>query len=311
MTGAAVHADGILRRLEELWRVWARPDESELLRACAMTLMVLTEGPPTDPALAGLLTELMLAHPFRAVVVGRVPGAGRQLEADVTVHCALARGRRTQICCEQIRIGATAEALADLPPVVRGLAAADLPVVVWLSDAAALKQQPCAELISLADRLIVDSAADPHWQATLRRARTLLRSGAALADLAWLRLTPWRSALTSAFDDPARRGRAGTIQRVELHHAPPSPPPAALYLAAWLRLRLPGRPAAQFVSIPAGRGLQAVRLFAPDDAPVVECTIEQLSRFPAAERLQELLAEELSLMAPDPSFGAVLAAVLD
>ncbi len=309
MTRAAIDADSILKRLDELWRTLAAAEETELLRACAMTLLVFTEGPPNDAALAGSLAELMLAHPFRAIVIGRIQDGGRRLEAEVTARCSLAHGRRTRICCEQIEIGATALALSDLAPIVRGLTVADLPVVAWLRDAGAL-EQPCGELVSFADKLILDSTAEGNWQVMLRSARALLRQDAALADLAWTRLTPWRLALAEVFDDPDRAAKAGAIERIELQHAPPAPPSTAIYLAAWLRLRLPGAPAVTFAPVPSGEGLCAVRLYAPGSGLAFECGTELLSHFPGTSRLEYLLAEELSLMAPDPAFEAVLAASL-
>jgi glucose-6-phosphate dehydrogenase assembly protein OpcA len=313
VTRAAIHADSILNRLDELWRTLAAAEETELLRACAMTLLVFTEGPPNDAALAGSLAELMLAHPFRAVVIGRIQDEGRRLEAEVTARCSLAHSRRTRICCEQIEIGATAEALSDLAPVVRGLTVADLPVVAWLRDAGALGR-PCGELVSLADKLILDSTPIGNWQVMLRSARALLRQDAALADLAWTRLTPWRLALAEVlevFDDPDQEAQAGAVEHIELQHAPPAPPSTAVYLAAWLRLRLPGAPSVTFAPVTSGEGLRAVRLYAPGSTLAFECSSELLSHFPGTSRLEYLLAEELSLTAPDPAFEAALALSLD
>lgn len=318
--GEAIHADAVLARLGEHWRMLAETGRTEVLRACAMTLLVLTEGPPSDPDLAGTLTAIQLAHPARAIVVGRLEGAGRRLTAEVRARCRLAPGRRTQICSEQIELAATEEALADLPPVVAGLVAADLPVVVWLRDPAALDRAPLAGLVSLGDKLILDSDAMRDWQARLQRAQALLAPGAGLGDLAWARLTPWRSVLAEFFHDPAGKPLLGSVERLEVHHGGPLPAGAA-YLAAWLRLLLPAGPAATLVQLAQGEGLSAARLHARglqldlrrSQAQDHELTggDELLFRRPHAPKLEELLAEELALIGPDPVFQAVLEAVLN
>lgn len=307
--GEPIHADAILAQLGEHWRMLAETGQTEVLRACAMTLLVHTEGPPSDPDLAGFLAAFELAHPARAIVVGRLEGAGRRVTAEVRARCRLAPGRRTQICSEQIELGATEEALADLPPVVAGLTAADLPVVVWLRDPAALDPGPLAGLVSLGDKLILDSDALRDWRARLRRARALLARGAGLGDLAWARLTPWRSILAEAFHHPARKALLGAVERIEVHHGGPLPAGAA-YLAAWLRLLLPACPAATFVEVADGEGLCSARLHAqglelalhrsqPRELELASAN-ELLCRQPDAPLLEELLAEELALIGPGP-----------
>ena len=50
-------------------------------------------------------------------------------------------------------------------------------------------------------------------------------------DLAWTRLTTWRSLLAAAFDQPVGKVKKGTVEAVTGHAS-------ALLLAAWLGERL-------------------------------------------------------------------------
>jgi hypothetical protein len=92
--------DRILRELSELWVSFGKQDGGEstgVLRACAMTLLVVA-GAEEDAADVGeTLASLMRDHPSRAIVVRVFDAEKAGLEARVFAQCWMPLGHRRQI----------------------------------------------------------------------------------------------------------------------------------------------------------------------------------------------------------------------
>jgi len=219
----------ILRELTELWVSLGQSDTATdgVLRACAMTLVVLADA-REDPGEAGeTLAALMREHPSRAIVVRVDPSPSATLEARVFAQCWMPFGSRRQICCEQIEIIAPAAALREVPAVVLPLVVADLPVVVW----SRMPGGEYTEFASLATKTIVDSAS----AADLRQLHTARQ---VVADLAWTRLTRWRELIAQIFENPVYASELPNIDRLRIVRVRSAVPVSAWYLAAWLLLCL-------------------------------------------------------------------------
>ncbi len=129
-------------------------------------------------------------------------------------------------------------------------------------------------------------------------------------DLSWTRLTPWRSLIAAALDQPHQTITGGAVAG---EHSSPS----AELLVVWLADRL-GVPIEREDS--AGPGLTEVRLHTNDGDIAVRRTDGRLAmlRVPgwperpiALKRrgLDELMAEELRRLDPDDIYAECLAAV--
>src|SRR5437016_137638 len=132
--GATIQPDRILQELSELWVSLGKPSDGEstgVLRACAMTLVVVAEAQEDAAEVGETLALLMRDHPSRAVVVRVRDSQEAELEARVFAQCWKPFGQRRQICCEQIEISTSNSSLADVPAVVLPLVVADLPVILW------------------------------------------------------------------------------------------------------------------------------------------------------------------------------------
>ena len=88
---AAVSADSILREMTDLWVTLGASGKAEtgmgVLRACSMTLVVVTEEGEDLAALGETIAALMPAHPARAIILRLEGGSGRQLGAKVVARC--------------------------------------------------------------------------------------------------------------------------------------------------------------------------------------------------------------------------------
>jgi glucose-6-phosphate dehydrogenase assembly protein OpcA len=318
---ATIKPDKILRELNQVWAALGQPDagggSDGVLRACAMTLIVVTEGPPDDSSLTETIAALMRDHPSRAIVIRLGSGHGRDLSASVNAQCWKPFGSRQQICCELIEIQAALPALEDLAPVLRGLAAPDLPLILWLREQALLELPP----FELGDKLIVNTAGAPDAPRALARIAGLATGSRLVADLSWTRLTRWREIIGHIFASPARLAKISDIDQVTVKHLEDAVPVRALYMTAWLRNRLGDRPSYQLKPVsPSGAvnrssEVQGVSLRGTG----IDISIELCDNDSAQLRLDhlelreafsvpseyELLREELTMLGKDTVYEAV------
>src|SRR5437773_1788177 len=175
LMAATIQPERILHELSELWVSLGQQNGHEstgVLRACAMTLVVVAEAQEDAAAVGETLALLMRDHPSRAVVV-RVRDTGEpDLEARVFAQCWMPFGQRRQICCEQIEISTSNSSLSDVPAVVLPLVVADLPVILWSRMPSLFATPALNSLARIATKTIVDSAAFPDSAAALRRLST-------------------------------------------------------------------------------------------------------------------------------------------
>lgn len=242
-------------------------------------------------------------HPSRTLVVirrpARIPGAGTwsHLDAEVRVGSEAGTG-------ETVVLRMYGEVSEHAESVVLPLLVPDAPVVVWWPvDAPGIPSRD--PLGALAQRRITDASTAA---APLRELHARLRSYApGDTDLAWTRLTPWRSALAAALDQaPARV----TSAIVEAEAADPS----AELLARWLEARLDVS-----VARVAGAGpvVTAVRLGTDDGELVIERPAGPVALLtlpgqpPRTLALKvrptsDLIAEELRRLDPDDMYAIAL-----
>jgi glucose-6-phosphate dehydrogenase assembly protein OpcA len=322
---AEAHPERILKDLHDLWITLGKEESGTgdgVLRACALTLIVMEQDDGDTSATGETLAELMRDYPSRAIVLRVRPGEGRALEARVFAQCWLPFGRRKQICSEQIEITAGRLSLAAVPPILLALAAPDLPVVMWRRSASLAGMREVAALEALADKLILDSDAAGDVRdasAVLSAAR---QSGAPFADLAWTRLTAWRETIAQVFDCPLPRTCLPGFREITVLHGRGGISISACYLAGWLSVALgwdPLDPRLRFSE--TGNGdLAGMTLSAPGSEIEIsrqgeQSLIARINGMPhrasAAARSQaSLIGEEISIAGRDPIYERSLAAAL-
>ncbi|MCP5120231.1 MAG: glucose-6-phosphate dehydrogenase assembly protein OpcA [bacterium] len=307
----------LMRDLDAQWAALGELEDAGVLRACSMTLVVLTDKREGDSqSLGETLAALMRDHPSRAIVV-RLDGsrADAGIEGRVSVQCWMPFGRRQQICSEQIEISASSAHIADLPPVLRGLAVPDLPLVIWRRG----QLDPALDaVLDLADKVIVDSTGTREAAAQLARIRSATTRKRPVADLSWTRLTRWRQTIAQAF----ATAPPDDIEEVSVSHYPEFVPLRALYLAAWLRGAIGEGPRYWFRQ--AGRQqpcqprgeVEGVSLAGPNlelsifqlEGEAVKLTLDGAPARKVFPLLTDytLLREELTITGHDPVYDAVL-----
>lgn len=264
--------------------------------------MVLTLVVVTDEASYETATNAAAAaaqeHPSRVLVLIAVPdNETARLDADVCIGGEMGPG-------EQVVLRLAGPLAGHPESVVVPLLISDAPVVVWWPGfpPAVPKADP---LGAMAQRRITDAAALPEPETGLLARAAHYAPGD--TDLAWTRLTPWRSMLAAALDAPHAAAQSGVVE------AEAGNPSAAL-LAAWLSARLEIDVARE---VSAGPGITAVVLRTGDgdigltrpDGVLAKLSVPgRPVRSVALKRreLSELIAEELRRLDSDDVYAATL-----
>jgi glucose-6-phosphate dehydrogenase assembly protein OpcA len=211
----AARAHSIPEIETELSRIWAAQDltvetDGQMTRHVAartsvMNLIVVARSPELAERCAATIQALTGRHPSRTVVIQSAdPDGPSWLDARIEAHCILPRADAAETCAETIQVTAGGEAGRHLNAIATPLIIHDLPVTVWWPGEPPLKSKPARELLSAADRLVVDGST---WSGDgLARLRDLAElteaTRLAVSDFALMRQSRWREAIASTFDDP-------------------------------------------------------------------------------------------------------------
>ncbi len=271
----------------------------------AATGMVLSLLIMTDEEYQADATSAAVAaarqHPMRIVTL--IPRPGRhepRLDADIAVGGDDGPG---EVAVLRLR----GELADHANSVAIPLLLSDTPVVAYWPGQS--PDVPSEDPIGRhAQRRITDSSTADDVVTELQKRKAGYRPGD--TDLAWTRLTPWRSVLASALDQPI-----GAVSQVSVSAEDDNA--SAILLATWLRKCL--KAPVEILSSP-GPGITEVRLASAGGDVVVSRTdgvTAVLSRpdipdsrvaLPRRD-LAALLAEELRRLDPDEVYGEVIAKV--
>lgn len=235
----------ILKELADLWIETAAPttdgaagETNGVLRACAMTMLVLADESEDPLGIGETLAQLMKEHPSRAIVIRLRNSPEQWLESRVFAQCWKPFGSRQHICCEQIEITSSDASLPDVAAVVLPLIVADLPVILWCRSGRVSGLAGFRELEALAQKVIFDSATFPDPDQALGKMLGVSLPGTRVADLAWGRLTASRELIAQTVNSEDMLQRIGRVDEVHVHARGPRPNIPARYFAGWLANRL-------------------------------------------------------------------------
>lgn len=267
-----------------------------------LSLLILTDEESQADATAGAVAAAR-QHPMRIITLIPRPGRSEpRIDAEVSVGGDDGPG---EVAIIRLRGGMAEHANSVAIP----LLLSDTPVVAFWPVSP--PQIPAEDPIGRhAQRRITDaaSAEDPLRELAARRVG--YRPGD--TDLAWTRLTPWRTALAAVFDQPPGKVSGG-------HVAAEAGNPSASLLALWLsyRLHVPidvvtsEGPGITELALHTDNG--DVRIARPDGTTAVLSRPNGPDSTVALRRrdLSELLAEELRRLDPDEVYGEVIRRVPD
>jgi glucose-6-phosphate dehydrogenase assembly protein OpcA len=161
-------------------------------------------------------------HPSRTLLFFPEPEEGNRLAATVFLECHPLEGDARQLCNEvvELRLGGPR---SDAPASIASpLLLPDLPVFLRWRGRPPFRTDQFAQMLAIADRLIVDSGEWPDLPGAYAELEEFFEA-AAFSDIAWRRTLPWREALAQGWPERPRR-IAG-------------PPAEMALVAGWLQSR--------------------------------------------------------------------------
>jgi glucose-6-phosphate dehydrogenase assembly protein OpcA len=222
----------------ELGQLRMNEDGTLGLRASVLNLIVVTDEESAE-SVTRSASKIAGRYPSRAIVLISDPEEGEtNLEFRLSAFCSVRGGGGAQVCAEQITIHAEGPPAEHLESLAGPLLISDLPVFLWYPGPFSPSSPEFTGMASLADRIIIDSAAAGDC-ACLREIAGLLEDSEApaIGDLQWVMLSPWRALVAELFNPPERAGDLDKIRKVEVLHTPAGECRALLFVG-WLASKL-------------------------------------------------------------------------
>lgn len=271
----ATSIDALDRELARLRRAavaHAKERGQTLARASVLNLVVYSEREVHARRAARTVADLALRHPSRAIVL--LGDRGRDgVVASVQLHCHVPESEGAHpVLYEQILARVRGDFDERVASVVIPLLVPDLPVFLWWTGTPPSDARHLDDLVTLADRFIIDSADFARADRTLPEVARLARHRVAITDLNWGRLTHWRELIAQFFDVPTWRPFLDGITGIRVGFAVDMDgrdihPSQALLLLGWLASRLGWRPIESLA--PAEAGGLLFRMSREDGAPIM------------------------------------------
>jgi glucose-6-phosphate dehydrogenase assembly protein OpcA len=218
----------------ELGRLRMNDDGTLGLRASVLNLIVVTDEDAAE-GVTRSVSNIAGRYPSRAIVLISDPEEEEtNLEFRLSAFCST-RGGGAQVCAEQITIHAEGPPAEHLESLAGPLLIPDLPVFLWYPGLFSPSSVEFVGMATLADRIIIDSAAAGDCETSLREIAGLLEEPEtpAIGDLQWVQLSPWRALVAELFSSPERAGELERLWGIEILHAPDGECRALLFVG-WL-----------------------------------------------------------------------------
>ena len=219
----------------ELGQLRMNDDGTLGLRASVLNLIVVTDEDSAEEVTRSV-SNIAGRYPSRAIVLISDPEeAEKNLEFQLSAFCSVRGESSTHVYAEQITIHAEGPPAEHLESLAGPLLIPDLRVFLWYPGPFSPTSPEFAGMVTLADRIILDSAAADDCELSLRGIAELLDDPEtpAVGDLQWVQLTPWRSLVAQLFDPPERAGELERLRGIEILHAPDGECRALLFVG-WL-----------------------------------------------------------------------------
>lgn len=188
-------------------------------------------------------TGLANFNPCRVITIRpTVDSNDQEVRAQVSASCPINKqGNHILTCCEYITLQGSADALEKISDVISDLSIDGLPTCTWWKAIPEPEYELFKKLASQSNTLVVDSSTFSNSASQLAKLGKMLEQNLPLADLNWVRLSPWQELTAAAFDPPERRNAVLEIDRIAIDYEKGNSAQALMYLG-WVASRLQWKP---------------------------------------------------------------------
>jgi glucose-6-phosphate dehydrogenase assembly protein OpcA len=219
-------------------------------RACFSNLVIYTEDREDEAILDGVLSEYVIIHPCRIILIHANPRATKPRLESIPVLRTFTGPTGWSVACEQITIHVDGPSVKEIGGAVQPMLAADLPVNIWWRGVFLSQRQLFEQLVAFADRFIYDGAQWTNLHYTVLQVVDCIKTHSAkvgFTNFNWSRLRPWRDSVADFFDAGIYEREVWDINRVRVEYmALPGNEEGqhfrALLLVAWLAVQLGWKP---------------------------------------------------------------------
>jgi glucose-6-phosphate dehydrogenase assembly protein OpcA len=235
--------ESIEQQIAQLWHPDSRGDEtlsSVATRAAVLNLISYAPNDETARRFQLVTERLSQIHPCRVVLFKYTSTKSSGPAApEIYATCPADGSEGETPCIERIEIPITRPMYRQIASLSQPLVIPELPAFLWWPDTPSVSDPAFMDLARSCDITVIDSL---RFETTRELAHVTdldsrLRSHAAIADLNWQRLKPWRELTAQFFDIRTVNWALSCIREVEIDAGEiesKALPTQAIMLASWL-----------------------------------------------------------------------------
>jgi glucose-6-phosphate dehydrogenase assembly protein OpcA len=225
----------------ELSKIWQSYGENSAARATTFNLLVYEPETMGAASRMASVDAIVSQSPCRVIDLVTLNEEDQGISAQVAAYCPIQKSRSSLICGEYITLSGAKLAFNRVHSILPELLIPDLPVFLWWKDSPEPNTRMFDNLVSLSNRLIMDSATFGNSEADLLKVQGMIKSGKQIADLNWQRLSPCQELTSQAFDQHDRRSAVWEIEGITIDYEKGNSTQALIFLG-WIASRLDWEP---------------------------------------------------------------------
>jgi len=220
-----------------IWQETAGGDESTI-RLRVLNFVAIGLVGDAQARFESVMAALPERHPCRGILVLPAPDAG-PVSASIAAHCWRTAGGGRHVCSEEVSLRGGTDQQRALASAVLALLVPEIPVAVWLIGPPDADTSFVRDIFDAADRVFLDSALSGSAEQAFGYALEAAgRHDIVVCDIAWCRLTTWRSLVAQFFDRDDGLRELARLRSIEVLSGGRSLSSESLLLAGWLISRL-------------------------------------------------------------------------
>lgn len=218
----ALDLQAIEREIAQLWHPDARGDDpipSLATRSSVLNLVIYAPDNETAERMQAASEHISQIHPCRVILFNHVSGSERvRVAPEIYAICDADGEHSAAPCIERIRIPVTGQMYRQLASLVQPLIIPELPAYLWWPATPSINDPAFVALARSSNLTIIDSLRfeATHDLVKLAELEAQLPARAAIGDLNWQRLQPWRELTAQFFDIRSVQWALGCIREVEI-----------------------------------------------------------------------------------------------